>query len=110
MMYPPPIFRASSSGCTFHFIFILLLLSVILGIVFALGYIGGLPKWYKDIRMNRTDCEDVNKTKDSEFWKDGAPVNKLDKAIWDVTMELQGNDPAFQTNLDVNLAKCQDST
>jgi len=85
-----------------------LLTFVILGFVFALGYLGGIPKWYKDVRMNRMNCVDVKKTKDPIFWNNGAPVNAMDKVAWDMTMQIQGYDPQFQTNLDTKLVECTD--
>jgi hypothetical protein len=85
-----------------------LLTFVVLGFIFALGYIGGIPKWYKDVRTNRMNCVDVTKTKDPVFWQNGAPVTPIDKAAWDMTMYIQGHDPQFQINLDAKLKECSD--
>lgn len=85
-----------------------LLIFVILGFIFGLGYIGGIPKWYKDVRTNRMNCVDVKRTQDPTFWNNGVPVNAMDKAAWDMTIHLQGHDPQFQTNLDAKLKECSD--
>ena len=83
-----------------------LLTFVVLGFIFTLGFVGGIPKWYKDVRTNRMNCADVEKTEDPGFWKNGAPVNAIDKAAWDATMQIQGDDPRFQSNLDAKLVEC----
>lgn len=90
-----------------EFLNIVLIVSLVL-IVFGLGFMGGLPAWYKNIRENRSNCEDIKYANDASKWhpQKGEPKKNLDKRIWDLTKTLQGNDPRFSTNLAAKAAEC----
>jgi hypothetical protein len=86
----------------------LILLTVLVGLLFGLGYLGGLPAWYRNMRDNRANCEDLEYARDPNKWN--APKNEpkkdLDKRIWNFARSLQGNDSRFQTNLASKTIEC----
>ena len=54
-----------SDTCTLISIMLFLSLTVLL---FGLGFFGGVPTWYKNVRQNRANCDDLAYSKDSTKW------------------------------------------
>jgi hypothetical protein len=84
------------------------LILVIFVILYGLGFVGGIPAWYRNIRTNRGNCEDVKYAKDTNKWNDqiGEPKPKFDKHSWDLAQYVQGDDPRFRTHLSAKSTEC----
>ena len=89
-----------------------LLFTMLMVLLFGLGFFGGVPLWYKNIRQKRANCEDLGFSKDSSKWDNakGEPKQKLDKALWNLTMYVQGPDERFTENLAAKSAECLNPT
>jgi hypothetical protein len=98
-----------AEACTLISLFLFTMLMVLL---YGLGFFGGVPMWYKNIRQKRANCEDLAFAKDSTKWDQtkGEPKKTLDKASWDLTMYVQGHDERFTDNLAIKSSECLNST
>lgn len=90
----------------------LLLFTMLMVLLYGLGFFGGVPMWYKNVRQKRANCEDIAFAKDSTKWNNekGEPKQPFDKASWDLTMYVQGNDDRFTENLTTKSSECLNST
>jgi len=86
----------------------IILIGVLVTILFGLGFMGGIPAWYKNIRENRANCDDVQYANDSSKWNPDKqePKNDLDKYQWTIARTFQGKDPRFETNLEIKAEEC----
>lgn len=90
----------------------LVLFTALMVLLFGLGFFGGVPMWYKNIRQKRANCDDLAFAKDSTKWDQskGKPKQTLDKAFWDLTMYVQGHDDRFTEYLAEKSSECLNST
>ena len=77
-------------------------------LLYGLGFFGGVPMWYKNVRQKRANCDDLAFAKDSAKWdpSKGEPKKTFDKASWDLTMYVQGHDDRFKEHLETKSAEC----
>lgn len=86
----------------------LVLIATIVMIMFGIGMLGGIPRWYRDIREGNSTCDDMKYANDAKQWDVAKirPKKKLDRYIWDLAQTVQGDDPAFIINLNAKIAEC----
>ena len=87
----------------------LILLTVLAALLFGLGYLGGLPAWYRNVRENRANCDDLEYARDPKKWDapKSEPKTNLDKRVWGCARSMQGRDQRFRTNLSSKTLECQ---
>lgn len=86
----------------------IILLAVIITLIFGLGMLGGIPTWYKNIRENRINCDDIKYANDASKWnvQKEEPKDDMSKRAWNFAKYIQGNDPRFKQNIQTKATQC----
>lgn len=79
------------------------LLLILLVLVFGLGFLGGLPKWYRDVRENRLNCTDAQK----DYLDEGKKLSLIPKTMMHLTRYVQGDtDDSFREKIGRKRNEC----